>query len=195
VQAAERLKVTWSEAAPPFPEMAALYDHIRQAPVVKREVPVATGEIDPAFSGAARVVEAEYEWPFQSHASMGPACAIVDVRADGATLWTGSQKPHFARDGVARVLGLPQDQVHGIWVPGPGSYERLRPLLPILLEAMERHGHVQLVPEVRARLLAMSAATIDRALRDIRQQAGTATRRRSDSFGGDQAQRAGAHVC
>ena len=57
--------------------------------------------------------------------------------------------------------------------------KRLRPLLPILLEAMERHGHLHLVPEVRTRLLAMSAATIDRALRDIRRQAGTATRRRS----------------
>src|SRR5215469_5119833 len=53
-----------------------------------------------------------------------PACAVVDARLDGATLWTGSQKPHFARDGVARVLGLPQDKVHGIWVPGPGSYGR-----------------------------------------------------------------------
>src|SRR5437016_3286762 len=49
-------------------------------------VPVAVGEIDPAFAGAARVVEAEYEWPFQSHASMGPACAVVDAREDGATL-------------------------------------------------------------------------------------------------------------
>jgi len=29
VQAAERLHFTWLEAAPPFPEMAALYDHIR----------------------------------------------------------------------------------------------------------------------------------------------------------------------
>jgi CO/xanthine dehydrogenase Mo-binding subunit len=124
VQAAERLQVTWSETQPPFPEMAALYDHIRQAPVTKREVPVATGEIDPAFASAAQVVEAEYEWPFQSHASMGPACAVVDARADGATLWTGSQKPHFARDGVARVLGLPPDKVHGVWVPGPGSYGR-----------------------------------------------------------------------
>jgi hypothetical protein len=57
--------------------------------------------------------------------------------------------------------------------------KRLRPLLPILVEAMERHGHVQLAPEVRARLLAMSAATIDRALGDVRWQAGTATRRRS----------------
>ena len=57
--------------------------------------------------------------------------------------------------------------------------KRLRPLLPILVEAMEQHGHLQLVPEVRTRLLAISAATIDRALRDIRQRAGTATRRRS----------------
>src|SRR5262244_542011 len=57
--------------------------------------------------------------------------------------------------------------------------KRLRPLLPILVEAMERHGHLHLVPEVHTKLLAMSAATIDRALRDFRHQAGTATRRRS----------------
>src|SRR6266508_1996874 len=57
--------------------------------------------------------------------------------------------------------------------------KRLRPLLPILVEAMERHGHLPLEQEVRTKLLAMSAATIDRALRDIRQQAGTTTRRRA----------------
>jgi hypothetical protein len=38
--------------------------------------------------------------------------------------------------------------------------KRLRPLLPTLVEAMERHGHLQLAPEVRTRLLAMSAATV-----------------------------------
>jgi len=43
------------------------------------------------------------------------------------------------------------------------------------------------VPEVRARLLAMSAATIDRALQDIRRQAGTATRRRSAPSAGTHA--------
>src|SRR6202022_691505 len=57
--------------------------------------------------------------------------------------------------------------------------KRLRPLLPILVEAMERHGHLQLEQEVRTKLLAMSAATIDRALRDIRWQAGAARPRRS----------------
>jgi nicotinate dehydrogenase subunit B len=55
---------------------------------------------------------------------MGPVGSVVDAREDGATVWTGAQKPHFARDGVAGGLGLPQDTVHGIWVPGLGSYGR-----------------------------------------------------------------------
>ena len=46
--------------------------------------------------------------------------------------------------------------------------KRLRALVPILAEAMERHGHLQLTPEVRTGLLTMSAATIDRALREVR---------------------------
>ena len=46
--------------------------------------------------------------------------------------------------------------------------KRLRPLMPMLVEAMERHGHLQLAGEVRSGLLSMSAATIDRALRDVR---------------------------
>jgi hypothetical protein len=45
--------------------------------------------------------------------------------------------------------------------------KRLRPLLPVLVEAMERHGHLQLAAEVRSGLLAMSAATIE-ALREKR---------------------------
>src|SRR5450432_1514916 len=55
--------------------------------------------------------------------------------------------------------------------------KRLRPLVPIMLEAMERHGHLQLAPEVRTGLLSMSAATMDRALCDIRGQARGRTRR------------------
>jgi hypothetical protein len=42
--------------------------------------------------------------------------------------------------------------------------KRLKPLLPVLLPALERHGHVQLDPAVRERIMAVSAATIDRLL-------------------------------
>lgn len=54
--------------------------------------------------------------------------------------------------------------------------KRLRPLIPILLGAMERHGHLDVAPEVATKLTAMSAATIDRALRDVK--AGSRTPRR-----------------
>jgi hypothetical protein len=57
--------------------------------------------------------------------------------------------------------------------------KRLKPLIPTLVEAMERHGHLRLVPEVRAALLSISAATIDRALREIRVAAGGRSRRRT----------------
>ena len=99
---ARRSRCTWSSAKPPFPDKNALYDHIRKAPVRKREESKPVGDVDAAFKPPPRVIEAEYEWPFQSHASMGPACAVVEITGDDTHLWTGTQKPHFLRDGVAR---------------------------------------------------------------------------------------------
>jgi len=125
IKAAQKLKVEWSQANPPFPDQAALYDHIRKAPVRKREIGgKEAGNVDEAFKAAARVIEAEYEWPFQSHACMGPACAVVEIKDGSVTCWTGSQKPHFVRNGIALTLGVPEDKVRAIWVVGPGSYGR-----------------------------------------------------------------------
>src|SRR5664280_1120208 len=58
--------------------------------------------------------------------------------------------------------------------------KRLHPLLPILIEAMERHGHGGLDGQNRQQLLAMSAATIDRILKGVRASA-TRQRRRKAS--------------
>ncbi|MDB5596427.1 MAG: nicB 1 [Hyphomicrobiales bacterium] len=53
------------------------------------------------------MAEASYVWPFQSYASMGPGCAVLDYQPNRiTTLWTGTQKPHYARDGVAAILGV-----------------------------------------------------------------------------------------
>jgi hypothetical protein len=57
--------------------------------------------------------------------------------------------------------------------------KRLKALLPVLIAAMERHGRLELNPLVRAGVLAMSAATIDRALTRCRQASGTRRRWRS----------------
>ena len=57
--------------------------------------------------------------------------------------------------------------------------KRLKPLVPILIEAMERHGHLSPADGVRTRLLSMSAATIDRSLREVRERVGGRKRRRA----------------
>jgi nicotinate dehydrogenase subunit B len=124
VRAAEALKVEWSPQCQPFPAMANLHDHIRKAPVTKKETPVNRGNVDEAFKTAAKTVEAEYEWPLQSHASMGPACAIADMAGDSPRLWTGSQKPHYGRSGCAQITGIPIEKMRATWIPGPGSYGR-----------------------------------------------------------------------
>jgi nicotinate dehydrogenase subunit B len=125
IQASRQLKVEWSKVEAPFPNQDALYDHIRAAPVRKRQVEgKEAGNVDDVFSTATRVIEAEYEWPFQSHASMGPACALVEIKDGGVNCWSGTQKPHFVQAGLASILDVPLDQVRVRWTTGPGSYGR-----------------------------------------------------------------------
>ncbi|MFI4925339.1 MAG: molybdopterin cofactor-binding domain-containing protein, partial [Vicinamibacteria bacterium] len=133
IKAARELRVTWSETAPPFPRSDALFDHIRRAPVASDSsrggfggagTPIDTAPTLAAIAAAPRRVEAEYEVPFQSHARMGPSVGVADVRDGEAVVYSDTQKPHDTRDGIAKILGLPPEQVRVIWKPGPGSYGR-----------------------------------------------------------------------
>jgi nicotinate dehydrogenase subunit B len=124
VRAAQKLTVTWSDSRPGFPGHDGLHAHIRKAPVVKREFQAQNGDFDEGIRRAARIIEGEYEFPTQSHSSTGPACAVADVRDGECTLYTSTQKPHYAAEGVAELLGLPRDKVRAIWMFGTGSYGR-----------------------------------------------------------------------
>ena len=76
-----------------------------------------------------------------------------------------------AARGALVVLWEASDRVCG---------KRLKALLPILLPALERHGHLKLDETIRTKILAMSAATIDRLLRAPRSATRSKTRRRME---------------
>jgi len=133
VKAAQALKVAWSDSRPNLPGHEKLFDHIRHAPVVARSsdpgmegsaAPRVVGSVEDGFKRAVTILEAEYEYPIQSHASMGPACAVADVRPDRATVWTSTQKPHDCAAGIAELLDLPLQNVRAIWMFGTGGYAR-----------------------------------------------------------------------
>ena len=124
IRAARALKVSWTDFKPNFPTHEEVHGHIRAAPVVARKIERENGSFEDGVKQAAKVISAEYEYPTHSHASMGPGCAVADVREDGVTIYTSTQKPHFAADGIANLLGVPRDKVRAIWMFGTGSYGR-----------------------------------------------------------------------
>jgi nicotinate dehydrogenase subunit B len=125
IRAAETLKVTWSSAKLAFPEQQQLYQHLRTtAPRVSREG-IVRGDAAAGLAKAAKKLQASYDWPFQSHATMGPGCVVADVHEGGVTtVWSGGQKPHSLQKAIAELLRVPLEQVRVIWVEDAGSYGR-----------------------------------------------------------------------
>ncbi len=125
VRAGEALAVKWSAPVAAFPGSDELYAHMRAAPPKATRETMKRGDAAGALAAAARRVEASYDFPFQSHATMGPGCAVADVHVDGVTtVWSGAQKPHALQRGLAGLLGVPADRVRVIWVEDAGSYGR-----------------------------------------------------------------------
>src|SRR5688572_32125517 len=68
IRAARQLKVNWRKpATPPFPISEDLFTYMRSATPSSTGAPTVVGDPDAAFTGAARLVDAEYDVPFQGH--------------------------------------------------------------------------------------------------------------------------------
>ncbi|HKS58366.1 MAG TPA: molybdopterin cofactor-binding domain-containing protein [Steroidobacteraceae bacterium] len=120
IRAARKLSVKWS-TGPALPAMKDLPAALRTAPAEDKAVSD-TSAVESALQGAQAQLAAEYYVPHQMHASIGPSCAIADVRADRATLWSPTQSSFNLRDSVAGLLGLPAAAVRLIWTEGSGCY-------------------------------------------------------------------------
>ena len=121
VRASRELKATWSEWKE-LPSSDRLEEHIRNTPIDKDQQIVNKGDAPQALQKAAKQLQATYFWPFQSHASLAPCCAIADVREGQATVWSSTQGTHALRGNLIKLFGLPADKTRVIFMPGAGSY-------------------------------------------------------------------------
>ncbi len=69
------------------------------------------GDVEAAFSTAAKIVKGEYQCPFLSHAPLEPMNFFADVRADGIELVGPTQTPASARSAVSKLLGVAEDKI------------------------------------------------------------------------------------
>ncbi|WP_238122191.1 MULTISPECIES: xanthine dehydrogenase family protein molybdopterin-binding subunit [unclassified Xanthobacter] len=73
----------------------------------------AYGDLDAAFAGAAHVIELEVKVGRHTGVPLETrgALAVYDAARDVITMYGASKVPHYNRDSIARMLGLPQDHV------------------------------------------------------------------------------------
>ena len=125
IRAARQLKVNWQKPpVAPFPTSEDLFDYMRGATPTSTIAPVTSGDIARALAGAAKVLEAVYDVPFQGHTAIGPAHATADPSNDQMTIYSNDMKSYGLRNGVAQFLQMPRDRVRVIWMDGPQAFGR-----------------------------------------------------------------------
>ena len=119
-EAAGQLKVVWTSGIA-LPAQQGFYDYIRKQPS-RDELLVDSEDVDQKLTQAATVLKATYCHPYQAHGSVGASCAVADVGADWATVWSPTQSVYPTRKGIATLLGLPVDDVRIVFTRGSGCY-------------------------------------------------------------------------
>ena len=122
IKAAQALRASakWNESPDLPPGGAALYEHLKKMPsrdsVIKTVTPVG------ASGGKVTSIEAEYTRPFQSHGSIGPSCAVAQMKDGKLQVWTHSQGVFPLRAELSRALRMKPADIVCTHAEGSGCY-------------------------------------------------------------------------
>ena len=120
-EAALKLKTQWHAFTPP--DLGDLSQALRSHPSTPRLL-AEEGDVDAALESLEARLDRTYVWPYHMHGSIGPSCAVADVRDDGITVWTGSQNPYPLQADLAVLTGLPKERIDVIRFEAAGCYGR-----------------------------------------------------------------------
>ena len=76
----------------------------------------------PCAGGRVGSYARSYTYPYQMHGSLATSCAVADVEADSATVWSPTQSVYPTRNCIAMLLNMSPDNVSVIFVRGSGCY-------------------------------------------------------------------------
>jgi nicotinate dehydrogenase subunit B len=110
----------WKEVPDLPPAGAALFEDMRRQLTARDQV--VSEKTSPATATAVRRLDATYTRPYQCHASLGPSCAVAQLRDGQLTVWTHSQGVFPLRGDLARALDMDPRHITCIHREGAGCY-------------------------------------------------------------------------
>jgi len=122
IKAANALRTSakWTAGIALPPQGSALFEHLQKLPARDSVVNSKVGA--PSAGGPVTTIEAKYTRPYQCHASIGPSCAVAQVKDGKLTVWTHSQGVYPLRQHLARVMRIPEASIIAVHVEGSGCY-------------------------------------------------------------------------
>ncbi|MFL6572797.1 MAG: molybdopterin cofactor-binding domain-containing protein [Burkholderiales bacterium] len=120
----DALRVQWNEDGTErrsSEELIAVYRANTGQPDVTA---TSRGNTAGAFKQAARVIEAEYVFPYLAHAPLEPMDCAIELKGGACEAWYGCQFPGIDHKVIADTLGLPPDKVRVNVLFAGGSFGR-----------------------------------------------------------------------
>jgi isoquinoline 1-oxidoreductase beta subunit len=110
--AREKLKVEWDEGTTAAESSAGIAKKaVELAALPPGLTPRKDGDAEAALTASAKVVEANYAYPFIAHAPLEPQNCTAQWKDGKLEIWAPSQTPEAGRGQVAKLLGIPADQI------------------------------------------------------------------------------------
>ena len=124
MQGRKALNITWDKGRDE--STATLQAQLREAATGPPSlVTVDRGKVEEVFAGATRTIEADYEFPFQAHATMEPMNTTVHVRDDEQIdVWSPTQIPAIAQKTIAALANVAPEKVNVQLMLSGGSFGR-----------------------------------------------------------------------
>ena len=123
IKAMHQLKATWSSWEG-LPEQSKLWDHLRATQIVKEDVTSNVGDAPAALDRGVKRLKATYDFAIHTHGSIGPSCAVVEIKDGKLTCWTPSQATHNLRKQLAAMLAMKPEDIRAVYIDGSGCYGR-----------------------------------------------------------------------
>ena len=115
-----RQNARWEESADLPPAGAQLFAHMK---TLRAQTSVASEKTDARpLPPGIKTIEADYTRQYQAHASIGPSCAIAQLKDGKMHVWSHTQGVFGLRTDLAKVLGMAPLDVAVAHREGSGCY-------------------------------------------------------------------------